>query len=209
MPAMPARAPDPEDHEFPEVHTVEDLLALPDDHFRHELADGEHLVSPPPLYAHQGVVGNLYLALGNFLREQRLGVACLGPTGVYFGPRDYLIPDLSVVLREHLDRLRRRGFEGPPDLVIEVLSPSNTTYDLVKKLPRYEAFGVVEYWAVDPATQRVEVYRRPDSGAPYDRPLVLTLAREDVLETPLLPGFRTTLVEVFDPGLQPEDPAGS
>ena len=206
MPPMPAAQPPP--HKL----TVEEFLALPDppECERHELLDGEIVVTGTPLDRHQVIVGNLNFALASFLRRTRLGEVRLGPSGVRLGERTLLQPDLHVVLAEHLDRFQERFVDGPPDLVIEVLSPSNARYDQVKKLTAYEAAGVPEYWIVDPQAERVEVYRRAQ-GHPevFERPLVLTLRREDVLETPRLPEFAVSLAEVFDPGLLGTRGAGS
>jgi len=178
---------------------------MPPDLDRHEIVDGEHFVTSPPLDRYQGAVGNLHRYLANFLAESRLGVVRVAPSGVLLGEHDVLLPDLYVVLEENLGGFRRIGFEGAPDLVVEVLSPGNIAYDLRRKLPRYELAGVCEYWAVDPAAARVEVYRRPSESEAFARPLFLEQRLEDTLETPLLPGFSLDLKALFDPGLLPEE----
>ncbi len=185
----------------------QDYLAFPDDGMRHEILDGVHYVSPTPQDPHQATSFNLTLVLGNFLKAARLGILRVAPSEVKLGEHDICEPDLYLVLAEHLGGFRRRGFHAPPDLMIEILSPSNPRYDLVTKLGRYQVHGVREYWIVDPERLRVEVYRREatDPGR-FGRPLVLGPDLCDCLETPLLPGFSTTLAEVFDPGLTPPYP---
>ncbi len=199
----------------------QDYCRLPEDGRRHEILDGVHFVSPSPLDRHQEVCVNLSRLLAGFLHVHRLGKLRQAPSDVLLEDHTVVQPDHYLVLRENLHRLQRNGCHGPPDLVIEVLSPGNVAYDLVRKLPLYERAGVLEFWAVDPATERVEVYRRerpapgsgtgPDGPLPrFARPLVLQASRGDSLDTPLLPGFAAQLCEVFDPGLAtPADEAAT
>lgn len=197
MPLMPAAQPPAR------KLTFEEFLELPDDPQgrRMELFDGELVLSPPPLDRHQKVSGNLFFLLEAYLRRTRLGEVRIGPSGVRLGAATIFEPDLHVVLAEHLGRFGARYVDGPPDLVIEVLSPSNARHDQVRKLTAYEEAGVPEYWIVDPRAERVEVYRRAGPAETYQRPVVLTLRQGDVVDTPLLPGFTASLDEVFDRGL--------
>jgi len=148
--------------------------------------------------------------LHGFVREHRLGKVREAPSDVLLEEHTVVQPDHYVVLRENLGRLKRNGCHGPPDLVVEVLSPGNTAHDLLRKLPLYERAGVREYWVVDPEAERVEVYRREPSpeatgSTRFARPLVLSTARDDVLETPLLPGSSVPLSEIFDRGPEAEE----
>lgn len=213
MPASPS--PEPEARKL----TYEDYCRIPEDGRRHEILDGVHFVMPSPLTRHQVVSGNLAFALESFLRRTKLGMHLVAPSDVVLDPHNVVQPDHYMVLRTNLGRIGRRGCNGPPDLVVEVLSPGNTAHDLVRKLPIYERAGVVEYWAVNTETERIEVYRRepdPEGGegaTRFARPLVLQAARSDAVETPLLPGFSASLEEIFDPGLAGEagpdvDPEG-
>jgi Uma2 family endonuclease len=133
--------------------TYQDLLRLPEDLLRHELIDGEHYMSPAPAVKHQRIVVNLTRILSTFVRAHRLGEVLVGPVDVLFSEHDVVEPDVLYVAGTHEDRVRERYIAGAPDLVIEVLSPSNPGYDRVKKLRLYEAQGVPEYWIVDPAAE--------------------------------------------------------
>ena len=150
---------------------------------------------------------NLTFLLERFLREHPLGRLRVAPSDVLLTEHDTVQPDLYVLLEAHYGRVHPRGCEGAPDLVVEILSPGNAAHDLVRKFGRYELAGVAEYWVVDPEVARVEVYRRPrgpdGQAARFARPVLLEAARDDVLETPLLPGFAAPLREVFDPGPAP------
>jgi Uma2 family endonuclease len=76
---------------------------------------------------------------------------------VHLSEHDVLEPDIVVVLREHRERIRDDGICGPPDLVVEVISPGSARTDRVRKAAAYAAFGVPEYWLVDPREQTILV----------------------------------------------------
>lgn len=172
-----------------------DYLAFPEDGRRHELVDGEHVVTPAPGARHQRVAGRLFLALGNFVERQGLGQ-------VYFAPLDVIISDVDVVQPDILfvanDRVEivRHAVHGAPDLAAEMVSPSSRRTDEVTKLRLYDRAGVREYWVVDPEIEVVKVYRRTDGGG---FPLVAELGREEhgVLVTPILPGFSLDIADLF------------
>jgi len=178
--------------------TYQDLLRMPEDLLRHELIDGEHYVSPAPAVKHQDIVLNLGRILSTFVRAHRLGKVMVGPLDVLFTEHDVVEPDVLFVSATHEDRLRERYIAGAPDLVVEVLSPSNPGYDRVKKLRLYEAQGVPEYWIVDPAAETVVVYRATTHGGRLARQASLSAAAGETLETPLLSGLRIPLGEVFE-----------
>jgi Uma2 family endonuclease len=67
-------------------------------------------------------------------------------------------PDLIFVRKNRLGVISERGVEGPPDLLVEILSPSTAARDRGVKLERYRHFGVAEYWIVDPESRTVEVW---------------------------------------------------
>ena len=139
--------------------TYQDLLRLPDDLLRHELIDGEHYVSPAPAVKHQDIVLNLASILLSFVRAHRLGKILIAPVDVLFSEHDVVEPDVLYVSSAHQDRVQERYIAGAPDLVVEVLSPSNRGFDRVKKRRLYEAHGVAEYWIVDPPAETLEIYR--------------------------------------------------
>lgn len=131
----------PRDHAW----TVADLELLPDDGLRYELVDGTLLVSSAPTKQHQRVVGNLHLLLR---------AACPPEPEVFLAPTDYqptstrsFQPDLLVVRR---DDPGNKAVTTPPGLVVEVLSPSSRSVDLVLKRELYQQAGVGCYWVIDP-----------------------------------------------------------
>jgi Uma2 family endonuclease len=130
--------------------------AIPSNGNRYELIEGEIHVTPPPGPIHQELVGNVFVALREHFKPPTK--VYVSPIAVILGPDDVLQPDLVVV--DSPAQISDRGIEGPPLLIIEVLSPGTTVYDRTTKSRRYAALGVLHYWIVDPATRRIECYRR-------------------------------------------------
>ena len=130
--------------------TVDDLDEFPDDGMRYELINGELFMSPSPIPRHQELVGRLFLLLGLHVRDLKLGRIFVAPLDVRFSGASQVVPDLVFVSTGRLDIIGGKRLEGPPELVIEVLSPSTQGNDLVKKRELYERYGVPEYWIVDP-----------------------------------------------------------
>jgi len=175
--------------------TYDDLQALPDDGFRHELIDGEHYVSPAPTPKHQRIALKLTLALGNFIERHESGELFFAPCDVVFSPMDVVEPDLLFIARQRLALVTERNVQGAPDLVIEILSPSTRKVDEGAKRRLYERMGVREYWMADPSRETVRVYRR--AGEALRLVAELSAAARDVLTTPLLPGLEIPLREIF------------
>lgn len=125
---------------------------------RHEVIAGELFVAPAPGLTHQAVVTDLVTLLNSFVRTHELGRVFSGPVDVLFAEGDYLEPDIVFVGAGREGLLTERGIEGPPDLVVEVVSPSTESRDRGIKLDRYRRYGVGEYWVVDPAAGSIEVW---------------------------------------------------
>ena len=138
--------------------TYEDWLQLPDDGSRYEVIDGVLHVTPTPSIAHQSVSGRLFLALANLADARRLGRVLAAPVGVRLPGQDVPFqPDLVFVSAGRSEIIGTQFNEGVPDLVAEILSPSNWPYDRGDKLRVYQSAGVPEYWLVDYRTKTIEV----------------------------------------------------
>ena len=137
--------------------TRAEVLALPDDGMRHELIDGELIVTPTPRVRHQDGVMVLYDLLAGYLREHPVGrcynVAC----DLEVLPDQLTQPDLFVVPPG--TRFDRWEDAPTPILVIEVASPSTARYDRGTKRRFYQRAGVPEYWIVDLDARLVERWR--------------------------------------------------
>lgn len=176
--------------------TYADYCALDDD-TRHEVVDGELLVSPSPNERHQTFTVRLTVQLAVHVEQHEAGRVFAAPFDVILSETNVVQPDVLFVAHERVaDVLRERGVFGAPDLVVEVLSPSTEARDRQGKLVAYQRAGVSEHWlVVGGDAPSIEVRRRK-----RDR-LVLaeTLHPGDVLTTPLLPGPRLDLAKLFTP----------
>ena len=162
-----------------------DYCAIPSNGNRYELIDGEVHVTPAPSPLHQELVGNLFVTLREHFRSPTK--VYVSPIDVILGLHDVLQPDLVVV--DNPAQISDRGIEGPPLLIIEVLSPGTTVYDRTTKSRRYAALGVVHYWIVDPATRRIECHRRVESVYVP----VVSAGGDDTLSHPDFPSLRLSL----------------
>jgi Uma2 family endonuclease len=139
--------------------TYEDWLKLPDDGYRCEVIDGVLYMSPPPTTRHQRVSIRIVGRLLEFLRAQPAGETLYAPVGVRLPNQPIPFePDIVFVRAERLGIIGEEYIEGTPDLVMEILSPSNWLYDRREKLQVYQEAGVPEYWIVDPRAMTIEVY---------------------------------------------------
>ena len=171
--------------------TWAEFLELPDgDELRHaELVDGEIVVNLPTR-PHQRVVGRVWSTIDAWTSQAAgRGEATIDPAVQIGLDRGYL-PDVAWYREERCPPEPTSAFQGPPDLAVEVLSPSTRAVDALRKRTDYARIGVGELWLIDPEEPIVQVYRRP-LGSPIDAEfaLVAELRTEDTLTTPLLPGL--------------------
>ena len=134
-----------------------DYFALPDTNRCIELSEGRIIMPPHPTRSHQMAVEEIYVCLRTFVRERNLGEVHIAPLPVRLWPGKIREPDIFFLSKEHSSRAGERMY-GVPDLVIEVLSPGTEQTDRGEKFFEYAKAGVTEYWIIDPAKQRVEVY---------------------------------------------------
>lgn len=161
--------------------TSDDLDALPDLE-RRELINGELLVAPSPSVDHQEVIGGLYELLGGRRGIHGTGKAFLSPLDVRLSRRDTVQPDLFFVTTDHLNRfVERRYFDGPPDLVVEIVSPTSRIIDMIRKFALYERSGVPEYWLIDLAGRAVHIHRLRDGQYQPIAPDDAGILRSDLL----------------------------
>lgn len=167
--------------------TVDDYMQL-EEGLLAQLLDGELIMSPAPTPHHQEIIGKLFMEL------QKLeipGKLFFSPIDVYLDKKNVLQPDLFFISAENLGIISERGIEGPPDLVAEVVSPSNSYIDRNFKKKKYLEFGVKEVWILDPANKTLEIYS--DS---VDKP-ELYLAGEGQLKSRVINNLSFGLEVIF------------
>jgi Uma2 family endonuclease len=140
-----------------------DYLLLPEDK-RYEILDGELYEVKTPNTRHQTVLGQMMCPLFHHTRDMKLGELLLGPCDVILSDENIVQPDILFVSKERRGIIGEANISGPPDLVIEILSPSSRSKDLEVKRKLYASFGVREYWIVDPEAETLDVLVWSEQG---------------------------------------------
>jgi Uma2 family endonuclease len=173
-------------------YTYSDYLATPEDSSRrYEIVEGELFVTAAPRPRHQQVVMSISRILSTLALEHELGEVLPGPITVWLHDDTVTEPDIIFLRADHLHLVESGRVHGPPDLVIEILSPSNRGYDRSLKRARYMAYGVPELWIVDADANTIEVWR-PAAEEPDRRHDVIEWRVEGrTFEIPLADVFRS------------------
>ncbi len=176
------------------IWTYEDYLRLEDDN-RYEVINGRLIEMPAPTPLHQRILKRLLNILARFaeLKENR-GEVLPSPIDVVLGDRYVLQPDIVFISKDRLGIIGEKAIMGPPDLVVEIISPATVRRDTVVKKEIYEKFGVKEYWIVYPEERAVEVWVLNDEGK-YK--LFSVAEEEGKVKSKVLEGLEIDLKEVF------------
>ena len=156
----------------------------------YEYVKGELVPMAPPTMEHGEISTNVVWYLQSHVRENQLGRVYTAETPFRLGERA-VKPDAAFVAAARLPEDRRQSSPQPPDLAVEVVSPSDTLYSVAEKAVDYLDAGTRLVWVIEPVTKTVTVYRsRADI-----RTLKCgdTLTGEDVVE-----GFACQVEELFE-----------
>src|SRR3989304_4001917 len=140
------------------ILTYKEYEALPADGRRYELHEGEVSVTPAPSPRHQGILRNLNDVLWQHVKSRGLGEVLFAPIDCILSDITVVQPDLLYLDPGRLNLVSDRGIEGPPTLVVEILSPTTTGIDRSTKRQLYARHGVPYYWIVDPEARAIEVH---------------------------------------------------
>ena len=135
-----------------------EYCSFPADGLRHEIIGGSHFMTPAPSIRHFFFYYSVKYEIYTQVELAGLGVVLSAPVDVQLSDHDIVQPDLVVVLAEHSERITSTKLNGPPDLIVEILSPSTASTDLTLKKQLYERVGVPEYWIADPDAKRIDQY---------------------------------------------------
>ncbi|MCR5793519.1 MAG: Uma2 family endonuclease [Lachnospiraceae bacterium] len=144
--------------------TMEDYLALPEG-TRIEMIDGVFYDMAAPTVVHQRIGAMIFNVFENHINKNGgKCIAAVAPTDVQLDCDDKTMvqPDVLVVCDR--DKIIKARVVGAPDLIVEVLSPSNWFMDIIKKKDKYKNAGVREYWIVLPEHKKVLVYHFESSS---------------------------------------------
>jgi len=174
-------------------YTVDDYMQL-EEGAPFQLINYDLVMSPSPLPVHQVVSRRITKAISDFLGDKiDDGFLVYSPMDVKLDEGNVLQPDILYVAPERKDQIVKERIEGAPDLIVEILSPSNAYYDLRQKKNLYEKYGVKEYIIVDPIEQSIELYALKDNVYYIHQ----KAQNGDSLNSLVLPGFSINLSELF------------
>ena len=178
-------------------YTYREYVALGEKNMdiKYELIDGVvYFMSPGASQAHQGISARLIVKLGTFLEGKPCEVfhtpfdVCLNAKGD--DDRTTVQPDILVVCDK--TKLDGKRCNGAPDMVIEILSPSNRRHDILRKFDAYLRAGVREFWIIDPEDMTVFVNILKNNEY-----VVRTYDEQSIIPVHTLPGCEIDMKKVF------------
>jgi Uma2 family endonuclease len=176
--------------------TAEDLLCVPDDEFRYELVRGEIRKMAPAGHVHGSVAVEFTWRVAQFVKQNQLGRVFAAETGFILerDPDTVRAPDVAFVGKERLhEGEEEKGYwPGPPDLAVEVISPSDTYTEVEEKALSWLSGGSRCVVVINPIKRTLTVYRSLTS--------IHLLTEADTLEiSEVLPGWSLPVRELFNP----------
>ncbi len=174
--------------------TAEDLLLLEqDDRHQYELVRGELRQMSPASPHHSRFEFRLLFAIGKYLEAHPIGEAFPGDAGftLQAEPLTIRAPDVAFVAKERLPTGDQKGFwKLAPDLVVEIISASETAKSIAEKVSDYLQAGTRLLWLVYPERQEVQEYRPV-------QPFHIYRSADELDGREVLPGFRYPLRDLF------------
>ena len=164
---------------------------------RMEYINGEIILLSSPSTFHQDISGNLFMLFKNYLKGKQCK-AFYSPFDVHFFKKDFKDPDVMqpdlLIACDLEDSVTESGrYMGTPTLVVEILSRSTRSRDMVDKLNTYILSGVKEFWVVDPREKTVLVYGFKDCEIDS----FITYKKDEVVKSYWFEGLEASLDEVF------------
>jgi Uma2 family endonuclease len=175
--------------------TYELWETLPDDGNRYEVIDGVLYMSTSPSVFHEWISQRLVRRVGIPLEDAGFAYYFTAPVGLLMPGGTPVQPDFCLVRRERAAMIHDKRIRGVPDLIAEVLSPSNADYDTDTKRHIYARAGLPEYWIVRPATRDLLCYWQPDPAL-GDYTQVRLIPADGTLDSPTLP-VHLTIADLF------------
>ncbi len=161
--------------------TYGDYCNLNDDK-RYEVIEGELIMTPAPSFKHQKVLAKLGSLIFNYVNEKKLGEVVFSPVDVVLSDDIVLQPDIVYISNENTGIIKEAGIFGPPDMVIEVISPTSIYKDTHVKKRLYEQAGIKEYWLVFPDEKVIEIFAL-EKGLSLSRSFGISRGRYDLVST--------------------------
>ena len=170
--------------------TYEHYALIPSDGKRHEIIEGDHYVNPATNLFHQTLSRRIQHQLYTQIELEDRGVVFNAPVDVQLHDFSIVQPDLVVVLADNSKILTKPKIDGVPDLMIEILSPSNPKHDREIKMKLYLKSGIREYWIVDPTSEEVEQYQLQNRS--YD-----LIEHDEIVSLTILDGVSVDISDLW------------
>jgi Uma2 family endonuclease len=182
------------------VYTYADYLTWPENEHWELIYGTAYAMSPAPNRQHQEISRNLLVEFAVYLKDKKCQVYA-APFDVRLPQKNedenttttVVQPDITVVC--DVSKLDSAGCKGSPDLIIEILSPSTASHDVIKKRKLYESSGVFEYWVVDPAHQIITRFYMNEELSEYRK--AEYFGREGIITPIILPQLQIKLEDIF------------
>ena len=174
----------------PEIATMTLAEFLESDLEGYEYVKGELVPMPPTSMEHGDISADLFWFLSSHVRENELGRVYMSDTGFRVGER-VLMPDIAFISTDRLPTDRSAASPVPPDLAVEVVSPTDSSSRIEEKAFAYLEAGTQLVWVLKPQSKTVTIYR-----SEIDITLLTrndTLTGEDVVE-----GFSCQVATLFE-----------
>jgi Uma2 family endonuclease len=158
-----------------------------------ELIEGELVMMSPAGFDHGGIAGNIATELGWFVKQGRLGLVLTADPGFQIArnPDTVRAPDVAFVRADRIPPGGETGFfQGPPDIAVEVISPSDRAREVAAKSQDWLEAGCLLVWVIDPATRTVSVYCT-------GREIAVLTEADTLTGGDVLPGFAVPVAEIF------------
>jgi Uma2 family endonuclease len=174
--------------------TYSDYVQMtPPDSGKFQLIEGELVVRTSPSTKHQRIILVIIKYLETYIKKNSIGEIFLSPLDVVLGEHNTYQPDLLFILESNKKIIEETKINGTPDMVVEVLSPSNAYYDLVIKKKIYESSGVKEYWIVDPIQDALDLYVLQNNKFQHK----VQIEKKGIIPSEIFPGLDLDLERIL------------
>jgi Uma2 family endonuclease len=171
--------------------TAEELIELPSGQHRYELIKGELLTMSPSGEEHGLLSATIASLLFTFVKANDLGVVYGSETGFKLesDPDTVLAPDVAFIRKARVGHRSKSYRNGPPDIAVEVISPSERKSQIECKIAQWLSFGTLSVWMVNPDSKAIEVVSVKGRN---------TFEENDYLVDEVIPGLLLRVSEIFD-----------
>lgn len=186
-----------------ELLTYDDYLALPETVQRYEVIDGKLMMEPAPLFGHQWHSRKIFQPMANYVDKNLLGIVVYAPVDIMISrtPLRTRQPDVIYISCERIAQLGLDNMEElpfldiAPDLVVEIVSPSESQQNVSDKLADYQRMGVDECWLVRSREDTIEVVQFiADSSRTVER-----FSNSARVQSHVLPGWQPVVNDLLVP----------